>query len=149
MNLDTAISVAADWWTIKVFSNLNGESIQVRRHKKKRINKKWAKRYGFKNKVDKEALRTAFEKNIREYVGSNLDDSICARLTIGAYGYREDLDNIVLETIMEVGLTKRDLHRRANLGLCRWYGQPERYSIWAYENDMDDPDYRCTLLDVE
>lgn len=35
----------------------NPKKVQVRRHKKKRINKKWAKRYGYKILVDKYAIR--------------------------------------------------------------------------------------------
>lgn len=37
------------------FTMTGGESrtVQIRRHKKKRINKKWAKRYGYKMIIDK------------------------------------------------------------------------------------------------
>lgn len=37
-------------YTLEYF---NARQVQVRRHKKKRINKKWAKRYGFRTVYDK------------------------------------------------------------------------------------------------
>lgn len=149
MDLNTAINVAADWWTEKIARVLGEGVVQVRRHKKKRINKKWAKRYGFRLRHDKAALREVLEKNIREYVDSNRDKLTYSQLTIGASGYRKDLDNIVTESVAEIGIKDFVLPRCANLVLVQWYGHPGVYSVWAYENDMDNPDYKKTLLDVE
>lgn len=125
MDLNTAINVAADWWTKKVSKHLGDDFNQT------------------------EELRRIFEKNIREYVNTNRDKLSYSQLTIGASGYGKDLDNIVAESIAEVGIEVFVLPRCANLVLVQWYGHPARYSVLAYENDMDDPDYRRTLLDVE
>lgn len=125
MDLNTAINVAADWWTNKVSKYLGDEFNQT------------------------EELCEIFEKNIREYIDANHDKLAYSQLTIGASGYRKDLDNIVTESVAEIGIRDFILPRCANLVLVQWFGHPGVFSICAYENSSDDADYKMTLLDVE
>ena len=125
MNINTAVRVAADWWTKKVSEQLGSDFDRT------------------------EELREIFKKNIREYVNANQHELRYTCLVLGASGYRRNPNEIVSESVMEIGIEDFVLHRCANLVLWQYYDSEDRYYIWAYENDSDDPDYKKTLLEVD